>query len=179
MARITALPAGPTPHEALVARGALPAPSTLEQRADWLDQLGWGRHFSWAQLRCLASYLQRYGLAPGLALFREGDHDAFLAIVCSGALEIRKHDFGEQARRVVQVGAGKMVGEMSILDGGARSATAVAAEPTDLLVLTRQDFHQLGRDHPALGLELTLAIATAIAQLLRQTTGTLVDHLQG
>jgi CRP-like cAMP-binding protein len=153
-------------------------PSTAEERADLLDETDWSRRFSWGQISTVARYLRRYQLAAGKALFREGDHDAFLAIVLSGQLEIHKSDLAEQSVVVARVrGRGRMVGEMSLLDGAARSATAIAAESTELLVLTKREFHQLAAECPEMALELTLAIAATIAQLLRQTTGALVEHL--
>lgn len=176
--RVTTIPPEPSAHETLVTRGATLMPSTPTDRAELLDGTDWSRRFTWQQIRTFASYLRHYRLDPGRTLFKEGDHDAFLAIVASGRLEIHKNDLAEQDRVVASLGRGRMVGEMSLLDGAARSATAIAAEPTALLVLSRRDFNQLATDHPSMALALTLAIATAIAQLLRQTTGALVEHLE-
>ncbi|MEO8449407.1 MAG: hypothetical protein ABI647_06435 [Gemmatimonadota bacterium] len=72
-----------------------------------------------------------------------------------------------------------MVGEMSVLDGGTRSATARAAKPTEILVPTAADFEAICGEHPRVGIDVVRAIATAISQLLRQTPGALVDHMQG
>ncbi len=152
-------------------------PSTPVERAELLDGTEWSRRFTWKQIETLAHYLRCYQLNTGKPLFHEGDHDAFLAIVMDGALEIHKNDLAETDRVVALVGRGKMVGEMSLLDGAARSATAVAASETILLILGKKEFQDLGEAHPALGLALTLAVALTIAQLLRQTTGTLVEHL--
>ncbi len=176
--RIT-VPTPPTTHESLVARGGTVVPSGPVERAELLDGTSWAMRHSWADLRGLARYLRQYHFAVGKTVFHEGDHDAFLAIVAGGQLEILKADSAEQSRVVARVGNGKMVGEMSLIDGAARSATAVTAVPTDLLILSRADFHRLCEESPALGVTLTLAIATAIAQMLRQTTGNLIDHLGG
>ena len=179
MSTRSTIPAGPSPHETLVRRGATLIPSTPSERAALLDDTAWSRRFSWKQLQCLGLYLRRYQLPSGRALFSEGDHDAFLAIVIDGRLDIHKRDSSDQHRTVAELGRGKMVGEMSLLDGAARSATALAATETDLLVLTKQDFDQLAETHPSMAFELTRAIATMIAQLLRQTTGSLVEYLEG
>ena len=174
----TSIPPNPTPHEQLSRRGATLVPSTPVERAELLDATNWSSRFAWKQIETLAHYLRCYQLRPGTHLFREGDHDAFLAIVVEGSLEIRKQDLAEADRIVARVGRGKIVGEMSLLDGASRSATGVAAEPTVVLVLGEKEFHDLGVDQPALALDLTLAIALTIAQLLRQTTGALVEHLE-
>ena len=175
-------PPSPTPHEQLSQRGAQLVPSTPTERAELLDATEWSGRLTWKQLETLAHVLRCYHLDPGKQLFREGDHDAFLAIVIEGALEIFKSDLADKMRVVARVGRGKMVGEMSLFDRGARSATAVAVavagQETIVLVLDRNEFQNLGADHPALALDLTMAIALSIAQLLRQTTGTLVEHLE-
>ena len=173
----TTIPPNLTPHEQLSRRGAILVPSTPVERAELLDATEWSRRFTWKQIETLGHYVRCYQLHPGRPLFREGDHDAFLAIVMEGALEIHKNDLAETDRVVALVGRGKMVGEMSLLDGAARSATALAAQDTVLLVLGKKEFQDLGAEHPALALDLTLAIALTIAQLLRQTTGSLVEHL--
>ena len=173
----TTIPVPPTTHESLRTRGADLVSTGPNERAELLDGTKWAVRHSWSDIKGLARYLRHYRIAAGRAVFREGDHDAFLAIVVSGELEIHKADHAEHARVVARVGAGKMVGEMSLIDGAARSATAIAAVSTELLVLSRDDFQRLGQQSPTLALSLMVTIATAIAQLLRQTTGTLVDLL--
>lgn len=170
-------PATPTIHETLTGRGASQVPSSPSQRAEILDETEWSSKFSWHTLVILSGYFRPYLIPAGRTLFKEGDHDAFLGLVISGYLEIVKHDSAEHALVVGRVGRGKIVGEMSLLDGNARSATAVAAEPTTLMILSKQAFDQLASEHPSIALQLTMTIATAIAQLLRQTTGALVEHL--
>ena len=177
MSSASVIPPDPAPHETLAARGAVLIPSTADERADLVDANDWSRRLSWAEIATLAKYLRYYRLDPGKVLFKEGEHDAFLALVVSGSIEIRKNDLADQDHPVAIVGRGKVVGEMSLLDRSARSATAKAALATEILVLTRPQFETLCLAAPATGLAVTTAIATSIAQLLRQTTGALVEHL--
>ncbi len=175
--RIAATP-GPTVQETLAARGAVLMSSTPEERAELLDETEWSRRLDWRQVLAMAGYLRLYQLPEGQTLFHEGDHDAFMAIVLEGRLQIHKSDSSDQDRIVTTIGRGKMLGQMSLLDGASRSASATAAEPTTLLILARREFQGLGEDNPTLGLAVTTAIAATIAQLLRQTTGALVEHLE-
>lgn len=151
--------------------------TTARQCAELLEVTPWSRRLSWLEEEGIGEYLRLYRLREGTVLFHEGDQDAFVAIVVEGALEIRKADSNGQVHQVARLGPGKMVGEMSLIDDAVRSATAVASEPTRLLVLTREEFERMGRERPGLALKYALMIAEAIAQLLRQTTGALVDHL--
>lgn len=167
----------PTPLEVLQQRGARLVPSTPEQRAEWLDSTPWGLRLAWKEERGISDYMRAFHLPKGCPLFHEGDHDAFCAIVIEGALEISKGDLAEQQSVVARVGHGKLVGEMSLIDGAGRSASAVAIENTRLLVLARDDLERMSEHQPQFALIFTRMIAEAIAQLLRQTTGALVEHL--
>ncbi|MEP7344995.1 MAG: cyclic nucleotide-binding domain-containing protein [Gemmatimonadaceae bacterium] len=151
--------------------------TTAGERADLLDSTPWSRRLSWRQEQGIGEYFRSFRLGAGTVLFREGDHDGFLAIVVTGALEIMKNDAGEHSHTMARLGAGKMVGEMSLIDGAPRSATAVALEDTELLVMSDEAFGKLCSVQPDLALKFVLMIAEAIAQLLRQTTGQMADHL--
>jgi hypothetical protein len=50
--------------------------------------------------------------------------------------------------------------------------------PTELFVLSGEEFNRMGENAPRLALKFALMIAEATANLLRQTTGALVEHLQ-
>jgi CRP-like cAMP-binding protein len=175
--RIAAVVAHPTVPQVLVARGLELLPLSVEERAERLDELPIGSAFAWQELLILAGYLRGYRIPQGKVLFHEGDRDAFLAVVLSGRLEIRKGALDESERAISTVTRGKLVGEMSLLDGGARSASALAAEDVELLILSRAEFESLVEAHPAVAIHLLVMLAQAIAQLLRQTTGALVEHL--
>ncbi len=177
MSRVSVIPPRPTAAESLRTRGADFVAVSARQCAELLEATPWSHRLSWKEEEGIGEYLRLYRLRDGAVLFHEGDQDAFVAIVVEGALHIRKTDSNGVVHDVARLGPGKMVGEMSLIDGAFRSATAVAAEATQLLVLTREEFDRMGQERPDLALKYALMIAEAIAQLLRQTTGALVDHL--
>lgn len=137
------------------------------------------RDFEWAQIKALAAYVQLYRAAPGAILFREGDRGDFMCIVLEGKLEVRKEDNRHIDRTVTTVFSGRSLGEMTIVDGEPRSATAVAIETSTLVVLTQENFLQIMRDKPALSAKLLLKIAQLLSQRLRLASGILVDYLEG
>ncbi|MBL8958428.1 MAG: cyclic nucleotide-binding domain-containing protein [Gemmatimonadetes bacterium] len=177
MSRVSVIPPRPSAAMSLKARGADFVATTARQCADLLETTPWAHRLSWKEEEGIGEYLRLYRLRQGAPLFHEGDQDAFVAIVVDGALEIRKTDSAGTVHTMAKLGAGKMVGEMSLIDGTFRSATAIAIEPTQLLILTREDFERMSEARPDLALKYALMIAEAIAQLLRQTTGALVEHL--
>lgn len=64
-------------------------------------------------------------------------------IVDSGEVEIRQD--GKELRRL---GPGDFLGEIALVFGGARTATAVAAEPTHLFVLSKAAFDRMIKSQP-------------------------------
>jgi CRP-like cAMP-binding protein len=66
---------------------------------------------------------------------------------------------------------------MAFLDGQTRSATAIAAKDTTLLVITRQAFDDLLRDHPTLIAKLLPGLIRVLILRLRRTNVKLVDRL--
>jgi CRP-like cAMP-binding protein len=67
-------------------------------------------------------------------------------------------------RRRVTLSPGDFFGEMSLLDGGPRSATVTAETAARLLVIRRRDFARLLREVP----EITRAILAVLCRRLRQ-----------
>lgn len=142
-----------------------------------MDETSWAQRFTWSEIKDLAKYVRLYDVPEGGILFTEGEQDTWFGLIASGHVEIGKEDLGKERRVLATLGVGKPVGEMSLLDGQPRSATAIATEPTSILLLSREEFGTLSEEHPKTALALVLAIAAAISQRLRQTTGTLVECL--
>ena len=70
----------------------------------------------------------------GATVFAEGAtaHSAF--VVLRGAVEVTR-ERGDRRLRLATVGPGRMLGELSLVDGGPRTATCIALEPTVVLEL--------------------------------------------
>ena len=58
---------------------------------------------------------------------------------------------------------------MAFLDGGARSADAVAFSDAELYVLSRNTFDQLAEEHKKLALGLMEGLASVLSSRLRYT----------
>ncbi|HCN87611.1 MAG TPA: hypothetical protein DIT28_00290, partial [Oxalobacteraceae bacterium] len=77
----------------------------------------------WNDINALAGYVQCYQVPAGTVVFNEGDAGDYMCLVVSGQIEILKEDSEGTRHRIVVIGRGKTVGEMSIIDGEPRSAT--------------------------------------------------------
>lgn len=136
------------------------------------------KDLEWAHIEALSGYVQIYRAAPGAVLFREGDKGDFMCVVLEGKLEVHKEDNRRVDKTVTTILPGRSLGEMTIVDGEPRSASAVVVAPSVLAVLTQENFMQIMRDKPALSAKLLLKIAQLISQRLRLTSGILVDYLE-
>ncbi|HZW26599.1 MAG TPA: cyclic nucleotide-binding domain-containing protein [Gallionella sp.] len=145
--------------------------------ASMLEDAQMLKDFEWSQIEALANYVQLYRATPKTVLFREGDRGDFMCIVLEGKLEIHKEDNQRVDKTVSTVLPGRSLGEMTIVDGEPRSATAVAVQTSTLAVLTQQNFKRIMEEKPALSAKLLLEIARLLSQRLRLTSGILVDYL--
>jgi CRP/FNR family cyclic AMP-dependent transcriptional regulator len=104
-------------------------------------------------------------------IFHQGDPGDSLYIVESGSVKIvLPSPGGEEEAIIATLGRGEFFGELALLDGAPHSATAVAIEPTQTLVLRRETFDQLIESQPA----LRRALFAGLAAELRRLT----DHVQ-
>ena len=79
---------------------------------------------------------------------------------------------------LARIETGKPFGEMSLIDGEPRSATAKAKVDSKVLTLTQDDFRTLSEEHPRLGAILLMKLAELMSYRLRQTSGMLVEYLE-
>ena len=100
----------------------------------------------------------------GEILLREGDAGAEVYLIESGRLRIYKTHNGLESTIAI-VGAGEIVGEMSFLDSSTRSASAIAIEDCEVLVLNLNQFHAYLERQPAW---LRQIIATLLSRLREQ-----------
>jgi CRP/FNR family transcriptional regulator, cyclic AMP receptor protein len=120
----------------------------------------------------LAAQLEEVQLPEGQVLFNYGEPGDCLYVIRSGKAEVFfKDDTG--TRIVLEVaGSGDVVGELSLLDGGPRTASVVVTEKLDALRLDRADLDQFLRTHPAAAIDLMSSMGRRLrvsAERLRHT----------
>jgi CRP/FNR family transcriptional regulator, cyclic AMP receptor protein len=120
----------------------------------------------------LAAQLEEVQVPEGQVLFNYGEPGDCLYVIRSGKAEVFfKDDTG--TRIVLEVaGSGDVVGELSLLDGGPRTASVVVTEKLDALRLDRTDLDQFLRTHPAAAIDLMSSMGRRLrvsAERLRHT----------
>ncbi len=102
----------------------------------------------------LAQVMTERPLTAGETLFRVGDAGDSMFIVQTGAVELYMKDTAGQKIVLHTARPGDFFGELSLLDGGSRTASATCTEPGNLLVLDREDLLQLFRKRPDAALDM-------------------------
>ena len=107
--------------------------------------------------------IERRRFKQGEVIFKEGaeaQDEAF--VIHAGTVEIRRNFDGVE-RVVNRIGEGLPLGEMAVFRGGARrSASAVAAEDVELLVIKEERLEWLVRNRPQLALELLKRLSNLV-----------------
>jgi CRP-like cAMP-binding protein len=123
---------------------------------------------SQAQLKALLDGVTKLVVSPGTQLIRYHGRSGQLYLVWSGRLRASLES-GAHTLVLGDIGPGRWVGEVTVLDHGPATATVTATEVSTLLVLARDDFERLRAQHPELAARLVQALARNLAQRLRHT----------
>ncbi len=124
-------------------------------------------HASLATLESLAGSLRRRRFRRNEVIFHQGDPGDSLHIVAAGAVKIILPSAEGEEAIIATLREGDFFGELSLLDGAPRSATATALEASETLVLPRPIFRQLIESDT----DLREALLTGVARELRRLTG--------
>lgn len=156
----------PAPHGAGVKPERMPRPVDPAQFAAHFPGIAAG--LSQAQLEALLDGVTRLVVSPGTQLIRYHGRSGHLYLVWSGRLRAAL-ETGAHTLVLGDIGPGRWVGEVTVLDHGPATATVTATEVSTLLALARDDFERLRAQHPAVAARLTQALARNLAQRLRRT----------
>src|SRR5262249_47141581 len=118
----------------------------------------------------LADVLQFARFPRGQAIFRTGDVGDALYLVNRGLVRV-SIETNEGAQVILgEYGRGQVFGEISLLDGGPRTSTALALEDTEVLILNRSHLLEMITKHPHSAMDLLTVIGARLRttdQLLR------------
>ena len=119
----------------------------------------------------LAAQVEVVRHPAGEVLFNVGDPGDSLYVIRAGAVEVFvRNDTGH---RIVLETAGPrhFFGEMSLLDGGPRTASVLVSEDLEAIRVDREDLFKLLQKHPTASLDLLAAMGRRLRQ-----TGELLRH---
>lgn len=122
-------------------------------------------------LRALAGRLRRRTFRRGEVIVHRGDPPGGMHIIKSGRIKITLPSEEGDETVLAMLGADACFGEIAALDGGPRSATVTAIEPTETMVLPREDLLAFAREHG----DFANALIVTLAARLRRTDEWLED----
>ena len=112
----------------------------------------------------MSSLLENVTYKSGDTIFHEHEKGDALYVVHSGKVRIWVHDEDSKDVTLAELVCGEFFGEMSVLDGGERSANATVTTDAVLHRLSRADFEEFLLAHPEAALEVIRGITTRLRQ---------------
>ena len=117
-------------------------------------------------LERIAKAGDRVTFAKGFTMMKQGDSGREAFIILSGKATVKR-----SGKKVATLGTGTVVGELSLLDHGPRTATVICDTECEVLVINRGNFLAVIDKVPALSHKLFGALATRIRDLDRAYFG--------
>jgi CRP-like cAMP-binding protein len=107
-------------------------------------------------------------------IFRQEEPGLGMYIIESGRVRIVSDEMGSS---VSELGDGEFFGELPLLDGGARSATAIAKTQCRIYGFFQPDLYALIERNPRLGVKIVLSLASIIGMRLRAANERMESYL--
>ncbi len=111
------------------------------------------------QLQQIARLADELETPAGKVLARAGDTGREMFVIVDGQATVTTSQ-----KRTLQLGKGDFFGEMSLLDGGPRSATVEAVTPMLLLVIGQREFYELLAEAPLIAKRLMRTLSERLRE---------------
>lgn len=105
-------------------------------------------------------------MTAGTTIIDQGQTGREAFIVLDGTVTVRRN-----GRRVAELGPGAMIGELSLLDHGPRTATVTCDTDCELFVLDQRHFMGVLHDTPQLAARLLAHLARMVREMDRRSYG--------
>jgi CRP-like cAMP-binding protein len=112
------------------------------------------------ELEEVAQLVDEVDVPAGRVLMRQGSPGSEMVVLVEGQVEVERN-----GRTLGERGPGAVMGELSLLSEGPRTATVTTTQPSRLLVAGHGAFHQLMEDHPSVRLCVLNGLADKIRTL--------------
>lgn len=117
-------------------------------------------------LRALIKSAEERHFRAGQTILNRDDEGESMYAIVSGNVKVFLQNAGGDEILVAMRGAGEVLGEMSLLDGQKRSASAAAYDDVSALCVSRDRFREWLGEHPA----AAWALLVALSRRLREAT---------
>ena len=117
-------------------------------------------------LQRIANETDELTFGPGETIVQEGLLGETLFVVLEGHAKVTRG-----TRKVAQVFPGDFFGELSLIDGGPRSASVVAETPMRVLRVFRRTLTSLWKDDPKLSIRVLDGLVRRVREVSRANQG--------
>ncbi len=118
-----------------------------------------------AELERIAQVAIPRSYPKGDRIFHEGDRSDACYVIRSGEVRVTREHSDGRAIALATLGPGELVGELAMLDGGARSASVETLTDVDLLAVSAADMKGLLERNA----DITAKLVVALTKRLRET----------
>jgi CRP/FNR family cyclic AMP-dependent transcriptional regulator len=112
------------------------------------------------ELEEIARIADERDVPAGEELTHEGRHEGYFFVIASGTVRVERG-----GRTINTLRDGDFLGEIALLDGGPRTATATTESPSELIVMTHQRFAQLLDTSPAIRAAILVEVGKRLRRL--------------
>lgn len=126
------------------------------------------------ELKFVVPILHQRDFQQGELVFREGEAGNGMYIVQTGQIDITGLNEGEEVL-YARLKDRQFFGELSLVDGEPRSASAVASQASTLFGFFKPDLLELIHKHPAIGSKILLNLSYVLGGRLRDSNGKLLE----
>ena len=131
------------------------------------------------EAKVLSQWMRAYSAEAGCVILSEGDKSNRMCVITSGLVGVFKQAPHDEQMRVAELSAGETIGEMGIMDDEPFSASVIASEYSVVLIITKEDFAEIVKQHQGIGNKLLWKLCQVLTERLRQTTKRLAPLLTG
>ena len=137
-----------------------------KQQLESLSQVALFSACSKKELTTVAKAVDEIFMTAGTMIIDQGQTGREAFVIVEGEVTVKRNK-----RKVATLGAGSVVGEMSLLDNGPRTATVVCDTDCTLLVIDQRRFRGVVEQIPAIAHKLLGSLAGRIRELDRAYYG--------
>ncbi len=123
-------------------------------------------------LRLLAFGAEKFRLAPGDTLYREGDSAGSAFVILSGRIDILRNVNGKPGL-LTSCRPGTVLGEMSLIVPGTRPNSAQAAIESVVMSIEQRDFRRMLQEYPGVARRLHEKLAEEFQAMVLKLERTL------
>ena len=132
-----------------------------------------------AELKCIARIAAEQDFHAGETIFSKAEAGSRMFIVISGRVRIFTSSDSKKRKTLAYLAAGDLFGEMALVDGHTRSASAQAVEDSRLVVIRKSDFKGLLLSDPKLCLFLLRTVSERLRQANEEIENLLFRNMLG